>query len=109
MIATYNALMSTEVEGALWRIYRDFFDAAEKKRRWHILADAPTPFLLGGIEKVAVNPPQGAFHFRRHQRIISGNHGGTVLAGSNGFVFHDGNGLLDRQNWSISIIYQFGT
>lgn len=41
MKATYDALMSPEVEGALWRIYRDFFDAAEKKRRWRIREDVP--------------------------------------------------------------------
>jgi acyl-[acyl-carrier-protein] desaturase len=30
-----------ELEGALWRIYRDFFDNAEKKRRWRIREDIP--------------------------------------------------------------------
>jgi acyl-[acyl-carrier-protein] desaturase len=30
-----------ELEPQLWRIYRDFFDAAEKKRRWRIREDIP--------------------------------------------------------------------
>src|SRR5437660_650705 len=30
-----------EMEGALWRLYRDFFDAAERKRRWRIREDVP--------------------------------------------------------------------
>jgi acyl-[acyl-carrier-protein] desaturase len=30
-----------EMEGALWRLYRDFFDAAERKRRWRIREDIP--------------------------------------------------------------------
>src|SRR5471030_1422308 len=30
-----------EMEGALWRIYRDFFDNAERKRRWRIREDIP--------------------------------------------------------------------
>jgi acyl-[acyl-carrier-protein] desaturase len=30
-----------ELEGALWRLYRDFFDMAEKKRRWSIRDDIP--------------------------------------------------------------------
>ena len=30
-----------EMEGALWRLYRDFFDAAERKRRWRIRDDVP--------------------------------------------------------------------
>jgi acyl-[acyl-carrier-protein] desaturase len=29
------------MEGTLWRLYRDFFDAAEKKRRWRIREDIP--------------------------------------------------------------------
>ena len=29
------------MEGALWRLYRDFFDAAERKRRWRIRDDVP--------------------------------------------------------------------
>jgi acyl-[acyl-carrier-protein] desaturase len=36
-----GALMCPEVEGALWRTYRDFFDAAERKRRWRIREDIP--------------------------------------------------------------------
>lgn len=30
-----------ELEGALWRIYRDFFDTAERKRRWRVRDDIP--------------------------------------------------------------------
>ncbi len=30
-----------ELEASLWRIYRDFFDLAEKKRRWRIREDIP--------------------------------------------------------------------
>jgi acyl-[acyl-carrier-protein] desaturase len=30
-----------ELEGAIWRLYRDFFDMAERKRRWSIRDDVP--------------------------------------------------------------------
>ena len=30
-----------EIEGKLWRIYRDFFDTAERKRRWRVRDDIP--------------------------------------------------------------------
>lgn len=30
-----------ELEGAIWRLYRDFFDMAERKRRWRIRDDIP--------------------------------------------------------------------
>jgi acyl-[acyl-carrier-protein] desaturase len=30
-----------EMEGALWRLYRDFFDTAERKRRWRVRDDIP--------------------------------------------------------------------
>ncbi len=30
-----------ELEGALWRLYRDFFDQAERRRRWNIREDIP--------------------------------------------------------------------
>ncbi|MBI1829960.1 MAG: acyl-ACP desaturase [Planctomycetes bacterium] len=40
-MSTTNELAAPEVEGALWRIYRDFFDAAERKRRWRIRDDIP--------------------------------------------------------------------
>jgi acyl-[acyl-carrier-protein] desaturase len=30
-----------EVEGALWRLYRDFFDQAEHRRRWNLRDDIP--------------------------------------------------------------------
>src|SRR5229473_7447337 len=30
-----------ELEPAMWRLYRDFFDQAEKKRRWRIREDIP--------------------------------------------------------------------
>jgi acyl-[acyl-carrier-protein] desaturase len=31
----------SELESALWRLYRDFFDKAERKRRWSIEKDIP--------------------------------------------------------------------
>src|SRR5438105_14666820 len=30
-----------ELEGAVYRLYRDFFDMAEKKRRWNLREDIP--------------------------------------------------------------------
>src|SRR5215472_14741127 len=30
-----------ELEGAFWRLFRDFFDLAEKRRRWNIRDDIP--------------------------------------------------------------------
>jgi acyl-[acyl-carrier-protein] desaturase len=36
-----ESLTCPEVEGALWRLYRDFFDTAERKRRWRIRDDIP--------------------------------------------------------------------
>jgi acyl-[acyl-carrier-protein] desaturase len=36
-----ESLTSPEVEGALWRLYRDYFDTAERKRRWNIREDVP--------------------------------------------------------------------
>jgi len=36
-----QALPYPELEGKLWRIYRDFFDLAEKKRRWDVDRDIP--------------------------------------------------------------------
>src|SRR6516225_9252335 len=33
--------ISPELEGAFWALYRDFFDRAEKKRRWSIRDDIP--------------------------------------------------------------------
>ena len=30
-----------ELEGGLWRMYRDFFDLAEKRRRWNLREDIP--------------------------------------------------------------------
>ena len=32
---------SPEIEKELWGLYRDFFDKAEKKRRWSIRDDIP--------------------------------------------------------------------
>jgi acyl-[acyl-carrier-protein] desaturase len=44
-ILTVNAVLQPEIdselERTLWRIYRDFFDTAEKKRRWRIREDIP--------------------------------------------------------------------
>ena len=36
-----DGLACPEVESSLWRLYRDFFDAAERKRRWNIREDVP--------------------------------------------------------------------
>lgn len=36
-----TTLICPELEGAFWRLYRDFFDLAEKKRRWSIRDDIP--------------------------------------------------------------------
>src|SRR5947207_8546384 len=34
-------VIATELERAFWRLYRDFFDRAEKKRRWSLRDDIP--------------------------------------------------------------------
>jgi acyl-[acyl-carrier-protein] desaturase len=34
-------VIAPELEPAIWRLYRDFFDQAEKKRRWSIRDDIP--------------------------------------------------------------------
>jgi acyl-[acyl-carrier-protein] desaturase len=36
-----DGLTYPEVERSLWRLYRDFFDTAERKRRWNICEDVP--------------------------------------------------------------------
>lgn len=36
-----DLIVPDEVQGALWRLYRDFFDSAERKRRWRIRDDIP--------------------------------------------------------------------
>jgi acyl-[acyl-carrier-protein] desaturase len=36
-----DTLACPEMEGTLWRLYREFFDAAERKRRWRIREDVP--------------------------------------------------------------------
>ena len=36
-----NYTAPAEVESALWRLYRDFFDKAERKRRWRVADDIP--------------------------------------------------------------------
>jgi acyl-[acyl-carrier-protein] desaturase len=36
-----TGLNCPEIERAFWRLYRDFFDKAEKKRRWSIREDVP--------------------------------------------------------------------
>jgi acyl-[acyl-carrier-protein] desaturase len=35
------AAFDPELEGAFWRLFREFFDLAEKKRRWRIADDIP--------------------------------------------------------------------
>lgn len=37
----FEDAFTPELEGAFWRLYRDFFDLAEKKRRWSIRDDIP--------------------------------------------------------------------
>ena len=41
MKSTAPPLVYPELERPLWTIYRDFFDTAEKKRRWRIREDIP--------------------------------------------------------------------
>src|SRR6516164_9691743 len=36
-----NPTIAAELEPAMWRLYREFFDQAEKKRRWSIRDDIP--------------------------------------------------------------------
>jgi len=40
-MANSNFIAPPELEGALWRLFRDYFDKAERKRRWHIADDVP--------------------------------------------------------------------
>jgi acyl-[acyl-carrier-protein] desaturase len=37
----FTGVVHSELEGAFWRLYRDFFDMAEKRRRWSIRDDIP--------------------------------------------------------------------
>ena len=37
----FEPLESPQLESKLWRLYRDFFDTAERKRRWSISDDIP--------------------------------------------------------------------
>lgn len=37
----FEDTFTPELESAFWRLYRDFFDLAEKKRRWNIRDDIP--------------------------------------------------------------------
>lgn len=41
MVNNLHISVPPEMEGALWRLYRDFFDKAERKRRWHVRDDVP--------------------------------------------------------------------
>lgn len=41
MMNSAAPLVYPELEGAFWRIYRDYFDTAERKRRWRIREDVP--------------------------------------------------------------------
>src|SRR6266567_9143451 len=36
-----TGVVPSEIERAFWRLYRDFFDRAEKKRRWSLRDDIP--------------------------------------------------------------------
>jgi acyl-[acyl-carrier-protein] desaturase len=40
-MAHFVGRKDAELEGALWRLYRDFFDQAERRRRWSIRDDIP--------------------------------------------------------------------
>src|SRR5262252_8499910 len=40
-MADSSPVIVPELEPAMWRLYRDFFDQAEKKRRWSIRDDIP--------------------------------------------------------------------
>src|ERR1700674_5630251 len=40
-MATSPFIIAPELESAMWRLYRDFFDKAERKRRWSIRDDIP--------------------------------------------------------------------
>src|SRR5438132_8011795 len=40
-MAELARLTDPSLEAAFWRLYRDFFDMAEKKRRWSIRSDIP--------------------------------------------------------------------
>lgn len=37
----FENLNQSELEASFWRLYRDFFDQAEKRRRWNIREDIP--------------------------------------------------------------------
>jgi acyl-[acyl-carrier-protein] desaturase len=41
LMADPTRLACPELESAIWRLYRDFFDKAEKKRRWSLRDDIP--------------------------------------------------------------------
>ena len=40
-MSNQNQLDGKELEGAFWRLYRDFFDQAERRRRWSVRDDIP--------------------------------------------------------------------
>ncbi|MBX3400488.1 MAG: acyl-ACP desaturase [Gemmataceae bacterium] len=41
---------SPEMQKKIWRIYRDYFDAAEKKRRWNMTTDIPWDQCNPGVD-----------------------------------------------------------
>ena len=50
-----NPLDCPELEGALWQLYRDFFDKAERKRRWIITDDIPWDECNRGLDPVVAD------------------------------------------------------
>ncbi len=40
-MTAHTGVLPSELEGAFWRLYRDFFDLAERKRRWSVRDDIP--------------------------------------------------------------------
>src|SRR5947209_526364 len=41
IMAESTGVIHSELESAFWRLYRDYFDKAEKKRRWSVRDDIP--------------------------------------------------------------------
>src|SRR5262245_8051124 len=45
-----NAAEARELDRSFWRLYRDFFDLAEKRRRWSIREDIPWDHCNAGLD-----------------------------------------------------------
>jgi hypothetical protein len=49
-MADHNHAGSAELEAAFWHLYRDFFDKAERKRRWSVREDiVPLPEMIADL------------------------------------------------------------